>query len=138
MRNVKIRDSKFGTALVVESLKNAGGYVLGFRIDPVERLQEVLKQISSLYRVYSANPIFGVQYQVQDRVEPLEQVTVQYEEDDIEITDDKAPSDAFVAYYADSNKKCDRDPVYCEQLGLAIEGLKEGYTLESLWEVTGI
>ena len=49
----------------------AGGYVLGFRIDPVERLQEVLKQISSLYRVYSANPIFGVQYQVQDRVRIL-------------------------------------------------------------------
>ena len=29
------------------------------------------------------------------QLEPLEEVTVQYEEDDIEITDDKASSDAF-------------------------------------------
>ena len=49
----------------------AGGYVLGFRIDPVEKLNEVMKEIHSLYRVYSANPIFGVQYQVEDRVSLL-------------------------------------------------------------------
>ena len=42
--------------------------MLGFRIDPVEKLNEVMKEIHSLYRVYSANPIFGVQYQVEDRV----------------------------------------------------------------------
>ena len=30
------------------------------------------------------------------QLEPLDQVTVQYEEDDIEITDDNASSDAFV------------------------------------------
>ena len=42
--------------------------MLGFRIDPVEKLNEVMKEIQSLYRVYSANPIFGVQYQVEDRV----------------------------------------------------------------------
>jgi len=138
MRAVKIRDSKFGTALVVESLKNAGGYVLGFRIDPVEKLNEVMKEIHSLYRVYSANPIFGVQYQVEDRLEPIDQLTIQYEEDDIEITNDNPSSDAFVAYYADNNKGTDSEPVFCEQLGLAIEGIKDGFTLESLWEVTGI
>jgi hypothetical protein len=49
-------------------MSQAGGYVLGFRIDPVEKLNEVMKEIHSLYRVYSANPIFGVQYQVEDRV----------------------------------------------------------------------
>ena len=42
--------------------------MLGFRIDPVEKLNEVMKEIHSLFRVYSANPIFGVQYQVEDRV----------------------------------------------------------------------
>ena len=44
----------------------------------------------------------------------------------------------FQAYYADGNKEEDSEPVFCEQLGLAIEGIKEGFTLESLWEVTGI
>ena len=29
----------------------------------------------------------------------------------------------------------DRPPVYCPELGLAIEQLKDGYTLESLWQI---
>jgi len=138
MRAVKVRDSKFGTALVVESLKNAGGYVLGFRIDPPEKLQEALKEIQSLYRVYSANPIFGVQYQTEEKMGSLNEVTVEYQEDEIEITDENNTSDAFVAYYADGYKKTDAEPVFCPQLGLAIEKLKDGFTLESLWEVAGI
>lgn len=36
MKSVKIRDSKFGLALVVESSQQSGGYVLGFRIDPTD------------------------------------------------------------------------------------------------------
>ena len=29
----------------------------------------------------------------------------------------------------------DREPVYSEELGLAIEKLKDGFTLQGLWEV---
>ena len=29
----------------------------------------------------------------------------------------------------------DRPPVYCPELGLAIEQLKDGYTLDSLWQI---
>ena len=43
-----------------------GGYVLGFRIDPQEKLKSTLQQIHSLYRVFSAHPIFGVEYQTDD------------------------------------------------------------------------
>ena len=50
--------------------------MLGFRIDPVEKLNEVMKEIHSLYRVYSANPIFGVQYQVEDRVSEIRFISV--------------------------------------------------------------
>ena len=50
--------------------------MLGFRIDPVEKLNEVMKEIHSLYRVYSANPIFGVQYQVEDRVSFVRSVNI--------------------------------------------------------------
>ncbi|XP_063693183.1 Bardet-Biedl syndrome 5 protein homolog [Bolinopsis microptera] len=139
MKDVKIRDSKFGTALVIESLKSAGGYVLGFRVDPIEKLNVTFKEVHSLFRVYSANPIFGVQFKVEDRIEPLDDVTVQYEEDDIEIiTKDNPSSDAFLAYYADNNKETDSEPVFSEKLGLAIESIKDGFTLESLWEITGI
>ena len=37
----------------------SGGYILGFRTDPVEHLEEVYTQISNLWRVFSATPIFG-------------------------------------------------------------------------------
>lgn len=44
-------------------------------------------------------------------------------------------SNAFVAYFADGRAGSDREPVYSNELGLAVEKLKEGFTLQSLWEV---
>jgi hypothetical protein len=41
----------------------------------------------------------------------------------------------FQAYFADGNKQTDRDPVFSEELGLAIEKLKDGFSLAGLWEV---
>ena len=35
------------------------------RIDPVNKLHEVQKEISSLHVLYSANPIFGIQHVTQ-------------------------------------------------------------------------
>lgn len=34
-------------------------------------------------------------------------------------------------------KQQDREPVFSEELGLAIEKLKDGFTLQGLWEVMG-
>lgn len=56
-------------ALVVESSEPSGGYVLGFRIDPVEKLHEVHKEISALHTVYSQCPVFGVEYVLQNKVQ---------------------------------------------------------------------
>ena len=43
--------------------------------------------------------------------------------------------DAFAAYYADGDKEVDRPPVYSTELGLAVEELREGVTLDDLWSV---
>ncbi|XP_055456431.1 Bardet-Biedl syndrome 5 protein homolog isoform X3 [Psammomys obesus] len=134
IRSIKIRDSKFGLALVIESSQQSGGYVLGFKIDPVEKLQESVKEINSLHKVYSANPIFGVNYEMEEKPQPLEALTVEQIQDDVEIDSDDH-TDAFVAYFADGNKQQDREPVFSEELGLAIEKLKDGFTLQGLWEV---
>ena len=40
------------------------------------------------------------------------------------------------AYLADNQKAKDREPVFSEELKLAIEKLPEGYTLGDLWEVS--
>ncbi len=51
-KNVKVKDSKFGLAMVVESTKGGGlGLVLGFRIDPFEKLKEIAQEIQSLHQV---------------------------------------------------------------------------------------
>ena len=39
------------------------------------------------------------------------------------------------AYFADGDKELDRDPEFNQELGLAIEKLKDGFTLSGLWEV---
>lgn len=62
MVSLRIRESKYGLALVIQTSPNAGNYVLGFRIDPQERLHEVHKELSSLHAVYSETPNFGVNY----------------------------------------------------------------------------
>uniref|UniRef100_A0A8C4SEN7 BBSome complex member BBS5 n=1 Tax=Erpetoichthys calabaricus TaxID=27687 RepID=A0A8C4SEN7_ERPCA len=134
IRSIKIRDSKFGLALVIESSQQSGGYVLGFKIDPVEKLQDAVKEINSLHRVYSASPIFGVDYEMEEKPQPLEELTVEQAQDDVEIEPDEQ-TDAFVAYFADGNKQQDREPIFSEELGLAIEKLKDGFTLQGLWEV---
>lgn len=45
--------------------------MLGFKIDPVEKLQDALKEINSLHKVYSANPIFGVDYEMEEKVDNI-------------------------------------------------------------------
>ena len=46
-------------------------------------------------------------------------------------------SDAFAAYFADGTHRNlhKLEIVYSESLGLAIEKPKEGFTIQSLWEV---
>ncbi|XP_033639519.1 Bardet-Biedl syndrome 5 protein homolog [Asterias rubens] len=135
MRSVKIKDSKFGVALVLESSVQSGSYVLGFRIDPADKLQDVVKEIQSLHRVYSSSPIFGVEYESEDRPQTVEELTIENPQDGVDIVNDDEQSDAFAAYFADGDKQKDRPPVYSEELGLAIEKLKNGFTLSNLWEV---
>ncbi|CAB1346649.1 unnamed protein product [Coregonus sp. 'balchen'] len=136
IRSIRIRDSKFGLALVIESSQQTGGYVLGFKIDPMDKLQDAVKEINSLHKVYSANPIFGVDYEMEEKPQPLEELTVDQPPDDVEIEPDEQ-TDAFTAYFADGNKQQDREPMFSEELGIAIEKLKEGFTLQGLWEVMG-
>jgi len=143
--SVRTRDSKFGMALVIESSEISGGYVLGFRVDPQEKLEQVYKEISSLHKIYSDNPIFGVEYSRTDKIhvdeekeinESINSVISKMDEVD-EIDENHMESnDAFAAYVAEGGHEGrDRPPVYCPELGLAIEQLKDGYTLDSLWQI---
>jgi len=133
MSVVQLRDSKFGHAIVIETLKSASGYILGFRVDPEEKLKDMVKEVQSLFKVYSTSPIFGIEFDTEVVGSSVESaLNVQ---DDVEIETSSEQSDAFAAYFADGNKVSDREPVFNEELQLAIEKLPDGFSLADLWEV---
>lgn len=102
--------------------------------------------------MFSTNPIFGISHAQEDKVcflvcllftifiiyqsqpLPLSQLKTKRKADDVEIVGDDDETDAFAMYYADVNKDRDKDPVYHPDLGLAIESLPEGITLDLLWQ----
>ena len=58
--------------------------------------------------MFRASPIFGVEYEYEDISDPVEHSSAQVEPleegDESEVIDAKHRSDAFVLYFADSNK----------------------------------
>ncbi|DBA00927.1 TPA: hypothetical protein N0F65_006127 [Lagenidium giganteum] len=136
INSARIRSSKFGPALVIETTPGSGGYILGFRVDPEERLHELFKEIQSLHQVFSTNPIYGVEYEIEDKPASIDALKQPRKMDDVEIEEDYSSSmDAFAAYYAAVNKNQDRAPVFSKDLGLAIESLPDGFTVNDLWFV---
>ncbi|OQR98438.1 bardet-Biedl syndrome 5 protein [Achlya hypogyna] len=136
IKSARVRNSKFGPALVIETSAGSGGYVLGFRVDPEEKLHELFKEIKSLHAVFSVNPIYGVDYAVEDKPASLDLLKAPRRIDDVEIVQEESSSiDAFAAYYAAANKNQDRPPAFCKDIGLAVESLPEGIALADLWFV---
>ena len=44
IRSATLRESKFGRCLVINTTQRSGGYVLGFRVEPAERLPTMLRK----------------------------------------------------------------------------------------------
>ncbi|KAJ9517004.1 hypothetical protein QJQ45_027357, partial [Haematococcus lacustris] len=146
MKSIKLRDSKFGTALVIETTPWSGGYMLGFKVDPKETLDYVHKELSSLWATYSQRPIFGVEADLSPDLPTPDMAALRItsqvvlpgsasREEDVTIVEASDKGDVLAAYYADPTKGVDREPVFCPELGLAVEALKEGLTVEQLWSV---
>mmetsp|Transcript_45498 Transcript_45498/g.99081 ORF Transcript_45498/g.99081 Transcript_45498/m.99081 type:complete len:349 (+) Transcript_45498:212-1258(+) len=137
MKVVRVRDSKFGPALVVEASQRCGGDILGFRMDPPEQLQAIFKEVQSLHQIYSVTPIFGVDFSTEEKPPPLQELQVERSQDDVEIVgdDEEDAPEAFAAYYADSHQQEAREVELSQELGLAIEKLPEGFTAKGLWSV---
>lgn len=133
---IKILDTKFGLALVITTIPLSGSLKLGFRIDPEEKLHVVFKELNSVSSVYSNNPIYGVECTWIPPRNDNERATNSFVEDVEEIEEPRSEiSNALSAYLIDKGNSKERPPVYCTDLGLSIEKLKDGYTLRQLWEV---
>uniref|UniRef100_A0A5S6QIF1 Bardet-Biedl syndrome 5 protein homolog n=1 Tax=Trichuris muris TaxID=70415 RepID=A0A5S6QIF1_TRIMR len=134
MKSCKVKNSKFGPVLVIETSIQSGNHTFGFRVDPRDRLDDVCRQLINMSAAYHANPIFGVEItRSQESSQCLPKVAA---EDDVEIDTTIGRADALTAYFAygQPNGK-EGAPVYSEELGVAIESLKDGFTLKDLWEL---
>jgi Bardet-Biedl syndrome 5 protein len=149
----------------VETLPQSGGYILGFRIDPPEALQETAREIHNIYTVFSKDPIFGPNITVDEKVglifffffhcrfgyltwisisflpsnaqpTPLSQLKLKKASEDVEIVDSAEGMDALSIYYADVAKTADHEPTFAPEIHLAVEKLPEGVTIENLWRIS--
>ena len=81
---IRVRDSKYGTALVLETSEFSGGYVLGFKVEEVEKVQD---EINRLFLTYTEMPFFGVESVFEEAEKNIEEVTIPRQEDQIQIVD---------------------------------------------------
>ncbi|XP_043477046.1 Bardet-Biedl syndrome 5 protein homolog [Leptopilina heterotoma] len=131
--SVNIRTSKFGPTLVIVSSEASGGYVLGFRIDPVEKLHMIHKEIKALLATYNRSPIFGVDYKPEHNA-PVERKIDLNEFSEVEEIAEDEISNALGVYFNDGEES-NRIPVYNNYVGLMVEELKEDTTMQQLWEL---
>ncbi len=110
--------------------------MLGFRVDPASKLNDTYKEIKTLYDIYSATPILGVKYTLEEKPKSLSEVKVERQADDAEIVHaEDGNFDALAAYYAEGTHSTAREPVFCPELGLAVEKLRDGTSIDDLWAV---
>lgn len=161
---VRSQSTGFGLSLVLETSTYAGSFVLGFRVEPAERLGTLYQEIASLWKSWTAKPILGIRVSFNDADgddDGAAAAAFNSEGGDSDtamssgggktengarrhggtrametVVIDQAPGDAFAAYYADEGQKAvDRKPVFDPSIGLAVEKLRKGITLKELWSV---
>ncbi|KAI5710602.1 hypothetical protein M8J75_010013 [Diaphorina citri] len=130
--SIRLRESKFGLALVIESYEQSGGY---------ETMQTVCKELQSYHRIHTTTPEYGVDYVVSDVAILAEEAPV-VQEDIAELEEDDNMldlSNTLTLYSADhmggGTASANRKLVFSPELGLCVEQPKPGFTMARLWEV---
>jgi hypothetical protein len=108
------------------------------------RLNAVYNERINLFTIHSENPGLRVENYLRIESSSLLSDAVVHsslsstsDSDDIEIDEQNGTqhNDAIAAYLADDLQTKDNDVVYCPQLWLVVERIKEGLTFNSLWNV---
>jgi hypothetical protein len=91
--------------------------------------------------VYATTPNFGVEFTIESEAPSIQQLLAPRIEEDVEIIDDAQDSHAMAAYYAEGSGGVEDDGqphqniVFDSRVGLSIEGMQPGMSLDSLWRV---
>lgn len=132
---VHLKASKYGPALVVQTIER--GYVLGFRIDPSKRLDQIFKELSYIFSIAAEAPNLGFYYKPTDWEEKQVALNPIEEFQEIDKNQETAVNRVFNAYVSYSKSECTtKKPVYCKELGFAMENIRMGYKISDLWNIT--
>ena len=137
IQSIELRKSKYGLALVITCRERGGGYILGFRIDPQERLVSIYKEVLSLHVVYTKAPIYGVSYEKKLRKESAPDSGPQTEIDELDESQLKNINQHFSSHYI-MERGDDKEkpvPVYAAELGFAVEKPRDGLKLKDLFQI---
>ncbi|XP_017790163.1 PREDICTED: Bardet-Biedl syndrome 5 protein homolog [Habropoda laboriosa] len=129
--NITIKDSKFGPSLVIASTETSGGYILGFRVNPIQKLHTLYKEILMILKTFEKCPVFGIDYTFEHQAALQQESNV---EQHSEIQDNQIEiSNVFGYYFSEGSNQ--RKPSLSTYLGVAAEKPRETSTLPSLWEL---
>ena len=68
-KSIKVKTrTRFGKVLVIDTVSRAGGYVLGFRIDPADLLGTIATEMNNLKNTFARDPVFGIDINIKKRV----------------------------------------------------------------------
>ena len=124
----------------METFPRSGGYILGFRLDPAEKLDALLEETSKFLQLFTMSPIFGVDFTIEAASTDTPEIIAPKVEEDVDIVEDEADNHV-AAYYLDNGTDGDLDENgamnlgYDTRLGLATENMSKEMSLESLWRV---
>jgi len=127
--------TRFGCVLVIDTISSSGGYILGFRIDPEEQLEIIMKEMNNLKKTFEKSPIFGIDAKLKNRQLPLANRTIERATETVNVVHEEEHNNIVSSYFADAGSSLDRSPMFNKELGLAVEKLRDGQTISSLWRM---
>ncbi|XP_077972965.1 BBSome complex member BBS5-like [Styela clava] len=135
IKRLIVRNSKFGSAMAVDINWSRGNFVYGFQTSPLEELKKITDEINILMNAYLVNPIYGIFVEGGLCAEEHNEVIESTSEEDAE-NDPTFEQAALEECYWDNKLLHEPGPpTYSHELGLAIETLPKGKTIQSLWNV---
>lgn len=133
LKCIRIRDSKYGIALVLETTEFSGSYVLGFR---VEQLEEAFTEMSSLFQTFIKQPQFGVECTYEDANEPTAAIPIIEDQMNIVETGYEQGVNAQRMRYQVGKRGAGKPELETNaDLGLCCERLPKGLDVDALWKI---
>ena len=101
IKNIVLRNSKFGRALVIETLQRGRWVYTWISSRPARALGAYRARNACIIQTYGATPIFGVEFSFEEDPPDLTKTMLTRVEEDVEVVEDALDNHAVSAYFAE-------------------------------------